>query len=557
MPHLKAMILAGLCFMVTAVFGFETAYAQQSVSGTVTDATTGETLPSVNVILKGTARGTATNLDGEFTLNVPSLQDTLVFSFIGFITTEVPISGRTSIDVALEPQAIVGEELVVTGYTAQRRQDITSAVSSVNMESAQREISASVLQRLDGRVAGVTVENSGSPGSRSTVRIRGVSSFQNNDPLYIIDGTPVQGSYLNFINPNDIAEMQVLKDAAAASIYGSRANNGVVIIETKKGSAAAGQGPQITVNARAGVATPVRGYDDFLITDALEYHEVVKRAFENAGDPVPTNIYGDPNNPSIPNYIYPNDGVNQTNDLQAQFGITEADYEYCNCNNLIMPGSRGTNWWDVVFDPAVVQDYNLSIAGGGQDYSYNVSFNYLDQEGTAEYNRYQRGTIRVNTQFDTGVLTLGENISLALDENIGGIPGDPGGFAEGGIIGKNILMQPVVPVRDVGGNFASGKATTLGNQSNPLKTAYVARNSPSNNNQLFGNVFGRLNLMDGNLLVTSRLGFNLQEFASRGFGDVTLEDSEPGTVVSINEYNNRTTEYTWSNTAQYTNTSGK
>lgn len=552
-PRLHRLsLLLGLSLMVMAVFGFENAFAQETVTGQVTDATTGETLPSVNVVVKGTTRGTATNVDGEYSLNVTSLQDTLLFSFIGYITREVPIEGRNTINVGLEPQAIIGEELVVTGYTAQRREDITSAVSSVDMESAERQISASVLQRLDGRVAGVTVESNGSPGSRSTVRIRGVSSFQNNDPLYIIDGTPVQGSYLNFLNPNDIAEMQVLKDAAAASIYGSRANNGVVIIETKSGSSVAGSGPQVTVNARAGVATPIRGYDDFLITDALEYHEVLKRAYEGAGLAVPQNIYGDPNNPTIPNYVYPNDGVNQTNDLQAQFGISEADYEYCNCNNLIMPGSAGTNWWDVVFDPAVVQDYNISVAGGGQDFNYNVSFNYLDQEGTAAYNRYQRGTIRVNTQFDSGIFTIGENISLALDESVGGMQGTAGG--EGGFIGKNILMQPVIPVYDIGGNFASGKATTLGNQSNPLKQAYMDRNSPSNNNQLFGNVFGRLNLMEDNLLVTSRLGFNLSEFATRGFSNVTLEDSEPGTVVSISEFNSRSTEWTWSNTVNYVET---
>ena len=551
-PFFKGLILAGLCFLMLAVFGFDNVKAQQTVTGTVTDATNGETLPSVNVVLKGTTRGTATGTDGEFSINVPSLQDTLVFSFVGFISREVPINGRTTIDVALEPQAIVGEELVVTGYTAQRRQDITSAVSSVDMESAQRQISASVLQRLDGRVAGVTVETSGSPGARNTVRIRGVSSFQNNDPLYIIDGTPVQGSYLNFINPNDIADMQVLKDAAAASIYGSRANNGVVIIETKKGGEAAEQGPQVSVNARAGIATPVRGYDDFLITDALTYHEVVKRSFENAGQPVPTNIYGDPNNPSIPNYIWPNDGVNQTNDLQAQFGITEDDYSFP--DRLIMPASAGTNWWDAVFGTAVVQDYNIAVSGGGQDYSYNVSFNYLDQEGTAEYNRYQRGSVRVNTQFTTGVLTLGENISLSADENIGGIPGNPGGFAEGGILGKNILMQPVVPVRDVGGNFASGKAVTLGNQSNALKQAFIGKDSPQTNTRLFGNVFGRLDLMEDKILVTSRLGFNLSEDANRGFSPIFPEDSEPSFVRSINESNSYTNEWTWSNTVNYIDT---
>jgi TonB-linked SusC/RagA family outer membrane protein len=523
----------------------------QTITGEVTDATSGETLPGVNVVVKGTAIGTATNAAGEYKLKVPSLQDTLMFSFVGYRVQEVAIDGRTSIDVVMELETIAGGELIVTGYTAQREQDITAAISSVDMESAEREISASVLDRLDGKVAGLTVQSSGSPGARNTVRIRGISSFQNNDPLYIVDGTPVQDSYLNFINPADIASMQVLKDASAASIYGSRANNGVVIIETKKGGG--GSQPEVTINARTGVATPIRGYNDFVITDALQYHEVLKRSFENAGEPVPTNIYGNPDNPSIPNYVYPNDGTVQTNDLSA-FGITEDDYEYCNCDRLIMPGSAGTDWWDAVFGPAMVQDYNVGVAGGGSDYNYNVSFNYLDQEGTAAYNHFKRGSIRVNTQFDAGVLTLGENISVSLDENVGGIPNNPGGFAEGGIIGKNILMQPVVPVYDVGGNFASGKANTLGNQSNPLKAAWASKDSPTQTTRMFGNVFGRLDLLDNNLSITSRLGFNLSETSGSGFSPLTLENSEPGTSLSISEFTNRNTEWTWSNTANYVNT---
>src|SRR2546425_5280615 len=181
--------------------------------------------------------------------------------------------------MSLEQAPTMLQEVVVTGYTSQRRADITGAVTSVNLDPVERQTSASVLQRLDGRVPGVTVQNSGSPGSRSTVRIRGITSFHDNDPLYIIDGTPVQGhSYLNFLNPNDIGEIQVLKDASAASIYGSRAGNGVVIIETRKGK----PGPRkMELDVRTGVATPFRGYDDFLMADALEYYQVVKRSYRN------------------------------------------------------------------------------------------------------------------------------------------------------------------------------------------------------------------------------------------------------------------------------------
>jgi TonB-linked SusC/RagA family outer membrane protein len=532
--------IIALFFVFGLFFNEAIAQDQIEVSGTVTTST-GELIPGVTILLEGTQTGTSTGIDGEFTISAPS-NGVLIFSYIGYQSNRIQIAGRTTIDVVLEESIANLDELIVTGYSAQRRGDVTGAVGSVDVESIARQTGASVLDRLDGSVSGVTVESSGSPGSRNTVRIRGVSSFQNNDPLYIIDGTPIQDSYANWLNPNDIESIQVLKDASSASIYGSRANNGVIIIETKKGRSGA---PQVTISTRTGVATPARGYDDFLITDALEYHEVVRRSFSNAGEPVPQNIYGDPNNPTIPNYIWPNDGSTQTQN------VDESSYAFP--NNLIMPASRGTNWFGEVFGPALQQDYNISVAGGGDTNTYNVSFNYLDQEGTAIYNRFQRGTIRVNTEFNMGSLTIGENISLALDESYGGLPNDPGGYAEGGILGKNILMQPVVPVYDVGGNFASGKAVTLGNQTNPVKEAWGNKDDIGRNTRMFGNVFGRYDIMD-KVLVTSRLGFNLSEGSFSGFTPIFPENSEPSFTNGINESQNITTDWTWSNTLQYIDT---
>ena len=426
----NTFVKAGLC--MTLFFALSNvAFAQQiEISGQVS-AEDGTTLPGVSIVLQGTNIGTTTDMDGNYSIDAPA-GGVLIFSSIGYISLEVPIEGRTALDVTLAESVALLDELIVTGYSSQRRADITGAVSTVNAESIERKTSASVLQRLDGAVSGVTVDAGGSPGSRSTVRIRGISSFQNNEPLYIIDGTPVQDSFLNFISPNDIESIQVLKDASAASIYGSRANNGVIIIETKKGSEGA---PQVSFNLRTGFSNPIRGYDDFLFTDALEYHEVVKRVHENAGLDVPTNIYGDPNNPSIPNYIWPNDAVSQTN------SVDESTYSFP--NNLIMPASQGTNWWDQVFGTGYTQDYGMSVSGGGSSNRYNISFNYFDQEGTAAYNRFQRGTVRVNTEFDVGRLTVGENVSLTLEESFGGLGGD--GLGEGNIMGKTSSSSQSCP----------------------------------------------------------------------------------------------------------------
>jgi TonB-dependent SusC/RagA subfamily outer membrane receptor len=201
------------------------------VTGTVT-AAGGAPLSGVTVRVQGTDTRAITNEAGKYRLQAPA-DAVLTFSLVGRRPVQITVAGRSTIDITMAQLPYL-EEVVVTGYTETRRGDITGGVSTVNVESTQRQSGASVLQRLDAAVPGVTVVNSGSPGSRSTVRIRGISSFQNNDPLYVIDGTAVSDSYINFLNPDDITSIQVLKDAWAASIYGSRASNGVVLIETTK-----------------------------------------------------------------------------------------------------------------------------------------------------------------------------------------------------------------------------------------------------------------------------------------------------------------------------------
>jgi TonB-linked SusC/RagA family outer membrane protein len=536
--RLRAVGTALLLALVPGV----TALAQTQVSGTVTSSS-GNPLPGVTVRVAGTDTRTATDPRGRYSISAPA-EGVLMFSLIGRRAVEERVAGRTTIDVRMEPVAFL-DEVVVTAYTEQRRADITGAVASVNVQSAERQTTASVLKRLDATVTGVTVNTSGSPGSRSTVRIRGVSSFQNNDPLYIVDGTPVQESFINFLNPNDITSIQVLKDASAASIYGSRASNGVVVIETTNRGAIGP--PRATLRVRTGITSPVRGYDDFLITDPLEYHEVMRRSYVNAGQQPPTNIYGDPNNPTIPRYTYADPSVIITRDQWGRpVEVNESGYAWP--NTLIMPASRGTNWWDAVFGTGFVGDYNLDVAGGSQDNRYGVSFNFFNQKGTAAYNEYRRGSVRVNTAFNRGRLTFGENIAVAADRHHGGIPFDS--LGEGGIVGKNILSQPVVPIYDIAGNFASGKANTLGNNTNPLKFAFAAKDNVNRNERIFGNAFAGFAWND-QLTLRSQLGFNLGQTAFNGFTPMYPENSEQTFNTQINENSRRFTEWTWTNTARY------
>jgi TonB-linked SusC/RagA family outer membrane protein len=296
------------------------------------------------------------------------------------------------------------------------------------------------------------------------------------------------------------------------------------------------------------MASPVNGYDKFLLTNSLDYFKVVKASYENAGLPVPTNIYGDPANPSVPQYTYAaNDTRTGTDAFGRPVGVDAAKYSYP--NSLIMPGSAGTNWWKAVFgEPGKVTDANLSITGAGAGNQYGISFNYFNQDGTAAYNNFRRISVRANTQFTRGKLTFGENVGVTAERQFGGLPDDQGG--ETNLIGKNILMQPVVPIYDINGNFASGKAVGLGNNTNPLKTAYDARDNITKNNRVFGNIFAGLAVMPELSLRTS-FGFSVNQGAFSGYNGITPENSEPSFSNSINENSSQSSDWTWSNTAKY------
>ena len=297
---MKKLYLAKLKSLMLAIIGLfmASSLVSQTITGTVLDSGTGEALIGASVIVKGENRGTITDIDGSYSVEA-SANDVLVFSFVGYDDIEEVVGNRVVIDINLT-QGILVDEVVVTGYSSQRKRDITGAVSVIDAEDLNTVTAASFVQKLEGRAAGVNVTTGGAPGGRSTVRIRGISSFTNNDPLYVIDGVPVQDAFNNLLNPNDIESIQVLKDPSVASIYGARANNGVIIVTTKKGKAGK---TVVNFDAYTGVQSPVKGMDDFLILDALDYGEIVKRSHVNAGLDVPTNIYGDPNNQTVPKLL--------------------------------------------------------------------------------------------------------------------------------------------------------------------------------------------------------------------------------------------------------------
>jgi TonB-dependent starch-binding outer membrane protein SusC len=546
---LRWLCSAAISLLFTLAFA-GTAFGQDvPVSGTVTNAA-GAPIPGVTVRVEGTDVRTVTDANGVYRLTAPAAA-TLTFAHVGSKPFASAVAGRRTVDVTMTNVTYL-EEVVVTAYTEQRRADITGAVSSADMDAAKRQTSASVIKALDATVPGVTVQTSGSPGARSTVRIRGISSFQNNDPLYIVDGTPVQDSYVNFLNPEDIQSIQVLKDASAASIYGSRASNGVIVIETTKNGPVGP--PRATLRVRTGVASPVRGLDDMLLTNSLDYFQVMKATYANAGQLASMpKTYGDPNNPTVPAYTYADPPAVVSRDAFGR--ITAVDpSKYSYPNTLIEPASAGTDWWKAVFSSAPVSDYNLDVRGGGDANAYAVSFNYFDQQGTAAYNDYRRGSVRVNTSFNRSKFNFGENIALTVDRHYGGTGTFDDASGENGILGKDILLQPIVSIYDISGvNFAGAKGVPGVNSSNPLKNAFDAKDNINKNNQVFGNVFGGFDVTP-QFALKSRLGFNLQELSFAGYGAPTPQNNEAQLGNSINENNSNTVDWTWSNTARYLKT---
>lgn len=411
--------------MVLSVWISTSASAQQ-VQGQVTDQATGETLPGVNITIKGTAIGTASDSEGAYSLNVPSLADTLVFSFIGFTPQTIPIDGRTEIDVALIPEALVGEELVVVGYGTQRREDVTGAVASVPMQDLKSNPVTGIDQAITGKIAGVQINTvSGVPGGGPTVRIRGVGSIgAGNDPLFVVDGFPIPNSPdqrsnpLNSIAPSQIESIQVLKDASATAIYGSRGANGVILITTKRGTPTT----QIQVNSSASLQhVRKRGREEVL--NAREFAQFMN---DRISDNIRFNEGREPTEQDIPE-MYRN---------PEQYG-------------------EGTNWSDEILqNDAMMQNHSFSVSGGNETVRSSVTLNLLDQQGTLLETNYRRYNLRANINANlSDRLNVGVSIAPSLeDQKLAPTDGDEG---RAGAVGSTFLVNPIAPVRNPDGSLTS------------------------------------------------------------------------------------------------------
>ncbi len=372
------------------------AEVQESVRGRVVDAATNEPLPGVNVIIEGTSIGTSTNIDGYYELQVPSLEETLVFTYVGYQRLVLPIEGRSEIDAELMMEAISGDELVVVGYGVQRRSDLTGSVASVSAEQIQNQSITNIEQALSGKVAGVDVSlNSGRPGGTPQIRVRGSTSVSNtNDPLYVVDGVMLNVERLqrgihaiSSIDPNSIESIEILKDASATAIYGARGANGVVLITTKKGSS---QGGRVSYSGYAGISTVSKKID---LLNSEEFLRVEEIAYQNAEKFDP-------------------EGFHSGRYTDPRTKRTDPRLFDANGNPLY-----DTDWQDEAFQTALTQNHSLSFAGGNEQTTYGLYLSYRDEDGVMKdswLNRYS-GRFVIDTEINDW-LTAGGSISYSNQE---------------------------------------------------------------------------------------------------------------------------------------------
>ncbi len=439
-----------------------------TVTGRVTDEQ-GAGLPGVTVLVKGTTTGTATDADGNFTITAPDPSATLTFSYIGYVTQDVPINNRTSINVTMATDVQALSEVVVIGYGTQERTDLTGSVASVSAADIQRAPVSTVNEAIQGRVPGVTITSSGTPGQASNINIRGIGSLNaGSGPLYVIDG--VWTDNLRDFNPQDIESLQVLKDAATTAIYGARGANGVVIITTKRGKAGT---TAINFNAYAGVQNVVKRWD---LANASQFADITNLAYDNAGRP--RMLAADKNRP---------DGFNPNID---------------------------TDWQDALLKTGSVQDYNLSLSGGGENSNFLVSGGYFTQDGTIKGPSFDRYSLRLNTGLTKGRVKIRQSAQVVRSNtvNVNGLP-----FID------MLRMLPTIPVYDPtegtgsGYGYGSDRNYTFG--TNPVALQEMQR-ATTLSNRVLGNVEVDFSIFDF-LTYRANLGLEYQNYndrVSRKFG---------------------------------------
>ncbi|WP_338875605.1 TonB-dependent receptor [Spirosoma sp. SC4-14] len=528
-------------------------------------------VPGANVVLKGTTTGTATDAEGNFTINVRGSNPTIVISAIGFKTQEVAVGNRSEVNVTLEDEATALNEVVVTGYSTESRRETTGAVSTVKPAQLKVVPSTNVEQQLQGRVSGVTVITNGQPGTSSQVRIRGFGSFGGNQPLYVVDGVPTQN--IAYLAPDDIESTTVLKDAASASIYGARAASGVIVLTTKKGQRNA-QKLTVTYDGLYGVTDPGKGPATLNPQEQADWTwQARKNDIYQAGGTIGpdsfTGIangqYGAGQSPVLPDYLLVGSNVGLSAS-QVDLAAEKLKYNTNSANGpvyLVIPSNKqGTNWYNEITRVAPLTRHTLGFSGGTASSRYYLSLSYQNQAGIIIYNNYKRYTFRANTEFDiTKKLRFGENLQMAYISNtgvLGGVGSQLGNGTNNNSSSPSdendvllaFRMAPIIPVYNSFGGYAGTAAKGFNNPSNPVANRQAAQNNGNFNIYGFGNAYLEYDLLPS-LTLKSSIGGTYFSNYFNSYGRVQYENSENNTTYTYSEGSGYGLAWTFTNTASY------
>ena len=493
------LLLLTLCSLFTLVLP---AQERKTITGTITD-TSGETIIGASVFVKGTTLGTVSDIDGHFMLEVAD-DAVLTISYIGYLTQEISLEGRSTLQIVLQEDTQLLDEVVVVGYGVMRKMDLTGAVASVSGETLRDKPLASVGEALQGRAAGVQVISSGKPGDNVSFRIRGISTINNSEPLLVIDGVPTDLG-INALNMEDVESVDVLKDASATAIYGSRGANGVILITTRKGKSGDGT---IAFSANWGVQSAA-----------------------NMPQMLNASQFASLHNEQIANY---NHSVSPSSQLAQRPDFADPTL-----------WSSSTDWLDQLFQDAWMKNYTLSYSGGSDKGSYYVSGGMLDQEGIVLNTSYRRYTVQFNSESKVRPwISFGHNLTLSHDEK------KQGSYD----IRNTMAALPTQPVYNEDGSWSGPgePAYQFGDIRNPIGTATLSK-SATNGYNVLGNIYAEIKPAD-KLTFKSLGGIDFKFWDNNSFSPKYDWKPIPQPQSSLNESSNNSLTYLWDNTLTYLDT---
>ena len=505
--------------LLTLAFGINA--QAQTVSGKVTSSEDNSGLPGVNVLIKGTTTGVVTDIDGNYRIQASS-SDVLVFSYVGYLTQELPVGNQSVINVSMESDVETLGEIVVTGYASQQKKDLTGSVGVVEPKELVAQPTGNVTSQLQGRVSGVTVTGSGQPGAGSKVRIRGISSFSNNDPLYVVDGVPTFDA--STLNPNDIESISILKDAGSASIYGSRATNGVIVVTTKKGKKG---GVKLNYNSYVGTQDPGNGPKGLLDTQG----------------------YAD-----LQFLVYNNDG---TNEVHPIYGPSPA----AGGTSPQLPSwAANTDWYDVFTDAAAITNHDLTLSGGNDHARFFGGFGWFRQNGIVKHTYTQRFNLRFNSDFTVANdrLKFGENLTVSRRNGNGVTNLAEGSPIQMGSYRTQPIIPPIIttPITGISHNFVPGEfggtgiAPRLGNGDNVLATLTRDKDDTNFDIRILGSAYMDVKIIDG-LNFRTTFGGTMANNYWTNWTSKTYESAENVGTSSFSEGANYNNDWVWTNTLTF------